>query len=144
VLAAHITLFHALPANAQPQIANILRDITSQTKTFRCGLKNPFMLGKKGVGINVASFKLKEFHKELLYRFREARIELTEQDQRPVHPHITIQNKVDEEEARRTLEAVQEEFSEQVAFAQGVVVWRYEQNGEWTHLKTYEFPESHT
>lgn len=138
-LAAHVTLFHALPAVSQPEYARILRDMTQSTSGFRIGLKNPFMLGKKGVGINVASFKLREFHRELQTRFRDAKVEMTEQDERPLRAHVTIQNKVRQEEAEETLKKVKNEFEERAGQASGLTVWRYEVNGEWTKLHDYDF-----
>jgi hypothetical protein len=138
-LAAHITLFHALPASRQPDYAKILTDLTSRTAPFTIGIKNPFPLGQKGVGLNVSSFKLRNLHDEILRAFREEGVELTEQDQAKIKAHVTVQNKVGEEEARRTLEAVKREWNERGARAEGIVVWRYEVGGEWTWLKEYEF-----
>lgn len=123
-LAAHITLFHALPAESQPHYARILNEITQSTPSFTVGLKNPFMLGKKGVGINVASFKLREFHKELQSRFLDAKVVLTEQDERSLRAHVTVQNKVSLNEAEHTLKEVKGEFQEQGAKAEGLTVWR--------------------
>lgn len=97
------------------------------------------MLGKKGVGINIASFKLREIHKEIQDRFWNAGVELTEQDQNKLNPHVTVQNKVGLEEAEKTLEAVRGEFEDRAGKAVGLVVWRYEVNGEWTKLKEFDF-----
>lgn len=66
-------------------------------------------------------------------------MELTEQDQSRLRAHVTVQNKVGEEEAERTLEEVKKMWVERAARAEGIVVWRYEVGGEWTFLKEFEF-----
>lgn len=87
----------------------------------------------------MSSFKLRSIHDELLKRFKEQGVELTEQDQSRLRAHVTVQNKVGEEEAKRTLEEVKKMWAERGARAEGLVVWRYEVGGEWTWLKEYDF-----
>ena len=136
-LNAHITLFHALPASQRTLYNETLSRITQREKAFTIGLKDPFPLGKKGVGINVASFKLRNLHAELLDVFRDQNVELTEQDKRKIKPHVTVQNKVGEKEAKATLDELKEEFREQVGMAEALSLWRYEEGGEWTHLEDF-------
>jgi hypothetical protein len=138
-LSAHVTLFHALPAVHKPIYNHILSSVTSSMAPFTVGIKDVFPLGNKGVGLNVSSIKLRHLRDVLLASFREEGIELTEQDQRRLRAHITIQNKVGEEEARRTLDEVKKSWVDRGAKAEGIVVWRYEVGGEWTRLEEHEF-----
>lgn len=138
-LDAHITFFHALPALSHNQIESILFRISSREKSFTVRIKNPFPLGKKGVGINIASHKLRSLHDELLEGFGREGLNLTEQDKKKIRPHVTVQNKVGEEEARKTLDELKETFQESPGRAEGFALWGYEQNGEWTHLKEFPF-----
>ena len=138
-LQAHLTLFHALPSTSHNQIENILFRVVSREKPFTVGIKNPFLLGRKGVGINIASHKLRLFHEELMSDFGEAGLDLTEQDLRKIRPHVTVQNKVGEEEAKKTLEELKSTFKEMAGTAEGFVLWRYEDGGEWTHLTEFPF-----
>ncbi|KAG0648176.1 hypothetical protein D0Z07_5845 [Hyphodiscus hymeniophilus] len=138
-LNAHITLFHALPSSAHTPMEKIISQIASRELRFTVGIKNPFPLGKKGVGINIASHKLRGLHEELMEEFAKERVVLTEQDQRKIRPHVTVQNKVGQDEAKRTLEELRESFEDRPGTAEGFTVWRYEEGGEWTHLKDFPF-----
>lgn len=91
------------------------------------------------MGLNVSSPKLRGLHDELLRRFGEEGVQLTEQDRVRLRAHVTVQNKVGEEEAKKTLDRVNESWRDRGAKAEGIVVWRYEVGGEWTWLKDYEF-----
>ncbi|KAF7898937.1 uncharacterized protein EAF01_008150 [Botrytis porri] len=122
------------------------RNYLSAHQKFKVGIKDPFPLGKKGVALNIASFKLRKIHEELLGEFREKGVQLTEQDDRKVRPHVTVQNKVEEGEAKRTLEEMKREWMMNGdgnggigGMAEAITLWRYEVSGEWTHLEDYEF-----
>jgi len=69
-------------------------------------------------------------------------MELTEQDQRSIRPHVTVQNKVDPEEASKTLELLKATFEDRAGMAEGFILWRYEEGGQWTHLKEFPFSSS--
>ncbi|THV52884.1 hypothetical protein BGAL_0065g00120 [Botrytis galanthina] len=145
-LSAHITLFHALPSSQHFLYKSTLSSLSSRERKFKVGIKDPFPLGKKGVALNIASFKLRKIHEELLEEFREKGVQLTEQDDRKIRPHVTVQNKVEEEEAKRTLEEVKKEWTMHGdgnggigGMAEAISLWRYEVSGEWTHLEDYEF-----
>lgn len=149
-LSAHITLFHALPAASLPLYTSLLSTLTRTTPAFPIGLGSAFLLGRTGVGINIESEKLRALHGELLRALRSALGEekakgegegrLTRQDCQTLRPHVTVQNKVGEEEARRTLEALRAgEYVEGEGRALGFGLWRYERSGEWTHLKDFDF-----
>ena len=64
---------------------------------------------------------------------------LTEQDQRGIRPHVTVQSKVGPEEALKTLKELRATFEDRSGMAEGFAMWRYEDGGEWTHLKEFPF-----
>ncbi|KUJ19255.1 uncharacterized protein LY89DRAFT_773438 [Mollisia scopiformis] len=138
-LSAHITLFHVLPAVHLPLYNTYLTDIASREHDFTIGLKSPFLLGKKGVAINIASFKLRNLHEEILNGLQKNDVELTEQDKTRLRPHVTVQNKVGEEEARKTMDVLSAEWVEKAGKAEGFSLWRYEIGGEWTFLRDFDF-----
>jgi 2'-5' RNA ligase len=141
-LNAHITLFHALPSSSHSTTTAFLSQISTRETSFTVGIKTPFPLGRKGVGINIASFKLRQLHEELLNELKGEGVEMTEQDQRKLRPHVTVQNKVGEEEAMRTLEELRGSWEDTAGKAEALVMWRYEQGGSWTHLQDFPFSNS--
>jgi 2'-5' RNA ligase len=138
-LAAHITLFHALPATSHELASDILARISSRESPFTIGVKSPFPLGKKGVGVHIASFKLCKLHEELLDLLTKEGVQLTNQDRQKLRPHVTVQNKVSPEEAQKTLMKIKEEFKESAGKAEAFSLWRYEEGGQWTHLQEFAF-----
>lgn len=74
--------------------------------------------------------------------FGKEGVHLTEQDGRKIRPHVTVQNKVGEEEAGKTLQELKKTFGERSGKAEGFALWRYEDSGEWTHLKEFPFSNS--
>jgi hypothetical protein len=65
-LSAHITLFPTLPPSSHDFLSRTFLSISARESPFAVGIKTPFALGKEGVGINIASFKLRSLHDELL------------------------------------------------------------------------------
>lgn len=63
---------------------------------------------------------------------------LTRQDQASFRPHITVQNKVEPDEARQLLEHLQMEFEPFSIFAEGLFLWRY-LGGPWALVDRFEF-----
>ena len=63
---------------------------------------------------------------------------LTRQDSSPYRPHITVQNKVEPDEARLLLETLQLEFEPFQIFAEGLLLWRY-LGGPWALVERFEF-----
>jgi len=63
---------------------------------------------------------------------------LTEQDERRIKPHVTVQNKVAEEEAKMCFDELKA-FEDRAGKGEALSLWRYEVGGEWTHLKDFPF-----
>lgn len=66
-------------------------------------------------------------------------MQLTDQDQAKLRPHITVQNKVGEVEAQRTMDILSKEWEDRLGEAEGFTLWRYEVDGRWTFVREFDF-----
>ena len=99
LLPAHITLFHHLPGEEFPSITAALEQITSGHGSMDLRVSRLRSLGR-GVAYSLQSEQLSSLRSRLAQQWS---CWLTPQDRQPFKPHITIQNKVPPEEARKTL-----------------------------------------
>jgi hypothetical protein len=119
-LPSHLTFFHALPASHLSEYKADLSDLCSRTQAFPIQTGPPFRMNR-GVGVEISTVhaaadggggetttSVEDLHARLGKRWREARkVEMTAQDKQSLkRPHITIQNKVEEEEAKESYEAI--------------------------------------
>jgi 2'-5' RNA ligase len=137
VLAAHVTLFHALPGR---MLAQVLADVGSaaQRPPFLVDVTGLRSLGR-GVAYALSSSELTEVHAALRARWWP---ELTAQDRQPLRAHVTVQNKVSPELARATLEQLAARPLPSAVSAGGITVWRY-RGGPWELVctTTFSIPE---
>ena len=127
-LQAHLTLFHQLPD--EDQIYDILAAINFKPIELEVtGLMN---IGA-GVAYKVESKSLKNLHGVLSNAFKDV---LIVQDNQGFRPHITIQNKVMPEVARKLLEQLSRDFEEFKITAVGLELWLY-LGGPWEWVKTF-------
>lgn len=89
----------------------------------------------RGVAIAFASPSLVQLRQGLATEWRDW---LTPQDSAKISPHVTIQNKVAPDLARRTLHDLQAEFRPFAATAEGLNLWRY-LGGPWEPLRRFRF-----
>ncbi len=131
---AHLTLFHRLPAEETRVIVETLEAACreqSPTAIHIAGLRN---LGR-GVAFRVESAALARFRSQLAAAYS---VWLTPQDRQPFKPHITVQNKVTPEEARRVLAVLGGGSWSHSVTGVGVLLWRY-LGGSWELLGVYAF-----
>jgi 2'-5' RNA ligase len=128
---AHVTMFHALPACLRPDVEAEL-DRRATAAPFPVGVTEVFPLGR-GVAYRLASDEALRLHRDLQDRWRP---HLTRQDAQPFRPHVTVQNKVEPEVARATLERLRATFLPEVTRAVGLELWRYD-GGPWTLLRRW-------
>ena len=135
-LAAHLTLFHALPGDV---LRRAVDDVVAVTRRAPLELVVTRLrpLGR-GVAYELDSPALLEVHAALRARWLP---ELTAQDRAPLRPHVTVQNKVAPEVARRTLARLAAEPLLPAAVGVGIAVWRY-RGGPWEHVRTAAFRSS--
>jgi len=122
-LPAHLTLFHRL---SPAQIAR-LRSIEAPRTPVELCFDRIVFLGF-GVAIRARSADL-----ERLRNTAQAAIggELSRQDRQTWKPHVTVQNKVPAETARKLQRMLEDEFAERTGVATGLLVWEY-LGGPWT------------
>ena len=132
-LAAHLTLFHALPGAMLGQAVDDVLAVTRREplKLAVTGLRS---LGR-GVAYEIASPALLEVHAALRARWLP---HLTAQDRAPRRPHVTVQNKVAPQVARETLAGLAAQPLPPAGRGVGIALWRY-RGGPWEHVRTVDF-----
>ena len=132
-LAAHLTMFHALPSSTEMEAKQALARFgaLAPPKAHLAGLMN---LGG-GVAYRVVSEELQAIRAELADRFHGM---LTSQDGRGWRPHITIQNKASSAEARSLLAELEATFVPSPLKVSGLGLHRY-LGGPWERLGRWSF-----
>ena len=134
-LAAHVTLFHALPGEREDQLrADVAQ--AARHPPYDLQVVRVRSLGR-GVAYDLRSPELAAQRAELARRWAPW---LTPQDARPHAPHVTVQNKVDPAAARSLLAQLQAGFVPHAVQATGLALWRY-LGGPWEPLAAYLFEE---
>jgi len=132
-LAAHVTLFHALPGEAEPQVRADLAEL-ARRPAFGVGVTGLRSLGR-GVAYVLESAELAGLHRELATRWRD---DLSPQDRQPLRAHVTVQNKVTPEAAQALLADLQADFAPYDVRAEGLGLWRY-LGGPWEPVVEVRF-----
>lgn len=127
VIGAHVTLFHALPAATEAAVTGELATAAAALEPFPVEVAELMSLGG-GVAYRLRSAELLALHRRLQASWWDR---LTPQDRQGFRPHVTVQNKVGPERARRTLEQLRERFAPFETTARAVRLWRYD-GGPWT------------
>jgi 2'-5' RNA ligase len=130
---AHVTLFHALPAHLRPDV-EVELDRLAARPPFQVAVTQLVPLGR-GVAYRLAAEETLLLHRRTKERWRS---HLTRQDAQPFRPHVTVQNKVEPEVARATLDRLRATFRPATAQAVGLELWRYD-GGPWTLLRRWPF-----
>ena len=133
-LDAHLTLFHALPAEAEARVRADLDEISARTATLDLNYPNLRFLGK-GSAVEVESRALVELRRELSSQWRDA---LGAQDGRVIKPHVTIQNKVSPEKARALFDELSRDWQPFGGYGEGLLLWRY-RGGPWEAAGQWKF-----
>lgn len=131
---AHLTLFHQLPGTMEREVVAAAAEVAAREAPFPVLVEGPTPLGR-GVALKLSGAGLGRVRGALKERFRD---HLTGQDRQKFRPHVTIQNKVTPERARRTLEAVARGFVPFEGRAEGIQLWRY-RGGPWQPAGTIAF-----
>lgn len=133
-LPAHVTLFHHLPGDQVPAVTADLEQATHGHGPISIRISRVRSLGR-GVAYDLQSEQLSAL-RDRLARYWSSW--LTLQDRQPFKAHITVQNKVNPEEARRTLMDLTASFTPHTANGIGLDLWRY-LGGPWEHLREFLF-----
>ncbi|WP_122464998.1 2'-5' RNA ligase family protein [Brevundimonas lutea] len=131
---AHLTLFHALPHDQEDHVRRTLDAASRSRPSLPLAVRGPWSLGR-GVAYRLAGGELDQLRHELADAFGEW---LTRQDRQPFRPHITVQNKVRPEDARRVLAQLQMTFEPFSVVIEGLLLWRY-RGGPWSLVERFDF-----
>ena len=131
---AHVTLFHALPGEREPDIARALAETCATTPAFPVAVAGLRFLGR-GVAYRLTAPDALELQAGLRARFDGW---LTPQDRGHWWPHVTVQNKVAPDVARRTQALLEAEMPPAGVKANGLALWRY-LGGPWEAVARYDF-----
>jgi hypothetical protein len=134
VIPAHLTLFHALPGEAWAGIAARLAEAVAATPPLPLRVAGLRPLGR-GVAYAVESPPLVRLRAALA---RDWAGWLGAQDRAGWRPHVTVQNKVAPEAARRTLAELQAGFAPWNATGEGLLLWHY-RGGPWEAAGRFPF-----
>ena len=132
-LAAHVTLFHALPGEHLPTVADDLRRAADRPP-FDVAVTGVRLLGR-GVAYVLDAAELAALHQELAARWQPW---LTRQDRQRLSPHVTVQNKVEPAVARRLHEDLAAAFEPFPVPGRGLGLWRY-LGGPWEPVAEFPF-----
>ena len=134
LVGAHVTLFHALPGEAEREIVAAVAERAANTAPFAVAVQGLRSLGR-GVAFALASEDAQCLRARLAARFASR---LTPQDRARWRPHVTVQNKVAPDTARRTLAAVAALPPPASIRAEAIAVWRY-CGGPWQPVAELRF-----
>ncbi len=123
-LAAHVTLFHALPGGEEEAVAADLADVVDGG--YGVDVTGVRFLGR-GVAYDLRSPDRQRVRGELGRRWASW---LMPQDRQAFRPHVTVQNKVAPDMARRLHVELTASFTPYVVRVEGLALWRY-LGGPW-------------
>lgn len=132
-LSAHLTMFHALPAEQEGAVRADLDEVARHTPVLRGSADRVLSLGR-GVAMHVEVPGLAPARAELARRWAPW---LTPQDRQRPRPHVTIQNKVDPHVARALHDALVAGFEPFPLAIDGLLLWRY-LGGPWERLASLD------
>ncbi len=132
-LAAHVTLFHALPGGQRPAVDAALAR-AAERPPFDVEVTGLQLLGR-GVAYRLHAAELSALHAGLAADFDPW---LTRQDRQRLSAHVTVQNKVEPAVARELRDRLAAGFTPHAVPARGLGLWRY-LGGPWEPLAEHPF-----
>ncbi|KAK4502486.1 hypothetical protein PRZ48_005911 [Zasmidium cellare] len=141
-LAAHLTLFHALPeSRLESNIIPLLKEVTAKTSPFAIKADKPFRL-KKGFAVSVSSriggSQAKQIHQALQDGWMKEDF-LSEQDAGGCRLHYTLMNKVDNEvDISKAYDDLLDHWRSESGTAEGLALWKYDR-GFWKWKESFQF-----
>ena len=132
-LAAHVTLFHALPGEHLDAVRADLAEAAGRP-SFDVAVTGVRFLGR-GVAYSLASDDVAALRSRLVASWQPW---LTPQDRQKHAPHVTVQNKVQPAVARALHEQLLAGFVPWTVRARGLGLWRY-LGGPWEPVAEFTF-----
>jgi 2'-5' RNA ligase len=132
-LAAHVTLFHALPGE-QLDVVDADLQAAADREAFDVAVTGLRLLGR-GVAYVLDSQEVSVLRDRLAAGWEPW---LTRQDRQRHAPHVTVQNKVEPGVARALHDRLLAGFSPSTVRARGLGLWRY-LGGPWEPVAEHPF-----
>ena len=132
-LPAHLTMFHALPPSLESEARHRL-SLAAKARPPRATVGGIMDLGG-GVAFRIVSEELDTIRDALSEAFHGM---LSAQDGGGWRPHVTIQNKVSNREARQLVDALEQGFVPRPLGIRGLGLHRY-LGGPWETLQVWPF-----
>jgi len=132
-LPAHLTMFHALPPSAEPEVRSRLASL-AEGPAPRARIEGLMNLGG-GVAYRIVSADLDAIRDELANDLAGL---LGAQDSGGWRPHVTIQNKVQAKVSRALIDELEGSFEPRSLAIAGLTLHRY-LGGPWQKLARYAF-----
>lgn len=133
-LAAHLTLFHALPGTEMEEIAANLQGLAAGTSPLPLRFTGVRSLGR-GVAFTAESPALLRLRGLLATAWHRW---LTPQDRQGFRPHVTVQNKVTAELAQALLRELDAGFTPWEGQGESLQLWHY-RGGPWEAAAEFPF-----
>jgi 2'-5' RNA ligase len=134
IVPAHCTLFHRLPGASLAELEEELVERTWPLDPMPA-LSQGLSFTGRGVGITLEAPQLVSLRAAMAQAWREV---LSAQDRQRFVPHVTIQNKVKPDRARRTFDALSAIFEPWPLTIEGLALWRY-RGGPWDPVGRFPF-----
>lgn len=135
-LAAHLTMFHALPGAQLDRVSADLAEVTAAAPAIEGTAARWMSLGG-GVAMAIEIPGLVALRGDLARRLADS---LTRQDAGGFRPHVTVQNKVDPVQARELKAVLEAEHAPRPVRIPGLRLWRYD-GGPWQLVRRFAFAE---
>ncbi|MDG6079938.1 2'-5' RNA ligase family protein [Erythrobacter litoralis] len=133
-LEAHVTLFHAIPGQCEPEACSYLARLVGEVAPLQGRVEGLMPLGG-GTAIKLSSPQLLDLRDEIADHFHGM---LTAQDQHRPRLHVTIQNKVSSKEAKALQAQIAGTIDQQSFAFPGLSLYRY-RGGPWEFVRDFAF-----
>ena len=137
LISAHLTLFHKLPGAHLHSIERDIAALASAQRPFPLQVAGLRSLGR-GVAYTLLSPELASLRQGLAQQWEAW---LGPQDRQKHQPHVTVQNKVEPQEARALLSELTDSFEPFIATGVGLDLWWY-RGGPWEKARRFSFGSS--
>ena len=134
LIPAHLTLFHHLPGEQVAAMTEMLAATCERTDRPAVRFATVRFLGK-GVAIAAESGELLRLRAELAARWADV---LTPQDRQKFQPHVTVQNKVAPEVARKLFADLRATWTPVDGHGVALRLWHY-RGGPWEAAGRFAF-----
>ena len=133
-LEAHVTLFHALPAQCEDEVRRYLARLVGETAPVEGRVEGLMSLGG-GTAIKLVSPDMLDLRNRIAEHFHGM---LTNQDQHRPRLHVTIQNKVTSKEAKALQAQLSGVIQPRDFTFRGLALYAY-RGGPWEFLRRFAF-----